>query len=200
MTGSELERIALSALGAAARDALPALRSGAGHSSAGGPMNGSASAQTNVGGTLQAAEPQVQLASCDVLAGHGFHSRRGFRAKPGAHMLPKSGRCLSCYEWLDDHMTSLQALSAASGASTPYGSPSVGDLSSSQQSQQQQQQSAEATGPQQQPAGPSSNLSAFAKTAFQRDAGPRPGGPGVPPSGISSQVKPPSWPCANIQE
>jgi hypothetical protein len=30
-------------------------------------MNGSASAQTNIGGTLQAAEPQVQSASSDVL-------------------------------------------------------------------------------------------------------------------------------------
>lgn len=30
-------------------------------------MNGSASGQTNTGGTLQAAEPQVQPLSCDIL-------------------------------------------------------------------------------------------------------------------------------------
>jgi hypothetical protein len=62
----ELERIALSALGAAARDALPTLRSGAGHASAGEPANGSAGERRDIGG-LQAAAPQVRTAPYETV-------------------------------------------------------------------------------------------------------------------------------------
>lgn len=84
----------------------------------------------------------------------------------------------------------LQAPSAASAASTPSSSPPTSGLSSMMQQQPQQQQQPPAAQPQQQQsaAGASSNLSAFAKTAFQRDAGQRQGALGVPPSGLSNEV------------
>lgn len=71
-----------------------------------------------------------------------------------------------------------QVRNAASASSTPGSSPpgAAGTLPPSLLMQQQQ---------------PASNLSAFAKSAFQREAarpGQRPGGLAQPPSGLSAQV------------